>query len=167
MSDVDTNAPRLEPRWFMRAFWFTHRRVYRLTGGRLGLWRPGRMGWGALRLTTTGRRSGKERSVMVGYLEDGDDLVTLAMNGWGKGEPSWWLNLQAHPNAHVDHPDGPRDVTAHAARGEERDRLWKRWLEVHEDLDDYAALRDGETAVVVLAPRVDTAEPGRRPTPDT
>jgi F420H(2)-dependent quinone reductase len=150
--------PRLPPRRFMRAFWFTHRRLYRLTRGRLGLWRPGRKGWGAIRLTTIGRRSGKDHSVMVGYFDDGPNLVTLAMNGWGEGEPSWWLNLQAEPDAHVDHPDGPREVTARAAAGEERNRLWQRWRKIDKDLDAHAALRGSETAVIVLEPRFDPTE---------
>lgn len=154
MNTTDTKAPRLPPRWFVRTFWFAHRRVYRLTRGRIGLWRPGRRGWGAARITTTGRRSGKDRSVLIGYIEDGPNLVTMAMNGWGKGEPAWWLNLQAHPDAHVDHPDGPREVTARAARGDERERLWDRWRQIDKGLDAYAAQRGGETAVVVLEPRV-------------
>ena len=149
-------SPRLPPRWFVRAFWFTHRRVYRITGGRLGLWRPRRKGkgWGAMRLTTVGRRTGKERSVIVGYYEDGPDLVTMAMNGWGEPEPAWWLNAQAHPDVAVDLPGGEhRFVTAHAAVGEERDRLWARWREIDTNLDAYAARRPQETAVVVFEPR--------------
>jgi deazaflavin-dependent oxidoreductase (nitroreductase family) len=153
MATDGTPAPRLPPRWFMRGFWSAHRAVYRLTRGRIGLWRPKRKGWGALRLTTTGRRSGRERSVMVGYFEDGPDLVTLAMNGWGEGEPAWWLNLQADPEARVDLPGGPREVTGRAAHGEDRDRLWNRWREIDEGLDAFAARRGGETAVVVLEPR--------------
>lgn len=54
-----------------------------------------------MRLTTTGRRSGKERTVIVGYLEDGTNLVTMAMNGWDEGHPAWWLNLEANPEATV------------------------------------------------------------------
>jgi hypothetical protein len=46
-------------------------------------------------------RSGRQRSVIVGYLEDGPDLVVLAMNGWDEGHPAWWLNLEAHPDAVV------------------------------------------------------------------
>jgi F420H(2)-dependent quinone reductase len=37
----------------------------------------------------------------TGYLEDGPNLVTLAMNGFDEGHPSWWLNLEAHPEAVV------------------------------------------------------------------
>jgi deazaflavin-dependent oxidoreductase (nitroreductase family) len=152
MSDPTVKA-RLPPRWFIRLAWFTHRRLYRLTGGRLGLWRPKPNGWGAMRLTTIGRRSGQERSVMVGYFEDGPNLATMAMNGWGEGEPAWWLNLQATPDARVDLTDGPRLVTGRAAEGEERERLWARWREIDKKLDAYAARRSGETAVVILEPR--------------
>lgn len=158
-TDVDlagpATKPRLPPRWFMRMFWRNHRRVYRWTGGRVGLWRPKKKGkgWGALRLTTTGRRSGQERSVMVGYFEDGPNLCVLAMNGWREGEPAWWLNLQAHPDARVDLVDDHRLVRARAAEGEERARLWARWQEIDKGLDGYAALRPRETAVVVLEPR--------------
>ncbi len=94
--------------------------------------------------------------MLLAYLEDGPDLVTLAMNGWSEGEPAWWLNLLATPDAVVELVDGARPVRAHAATGAERERLWARWRELDEKLDDYAARRPGETAVVVLAPRADT-----------
>jgi len=148
-----TSTPRLPPRWFIRLFWSAHRRVYRLTRGRVGLWRPKPNGWGAARLTVAGRRTGVERSVMIGYFEDGANIVTMAMNGWDDGEPAWWLNLQAHPEAQLDLPGGTRLVTGRAARGEERDRLWSRWREIDQQLDALAARRSMETAVVVLAPR--------------
>jgi deazaflavin-dependent oxidoreductase (nitroreductase family) len=146
------SQPRNVPRWFIRAFWLAHRAAYRVTGGRLGLWRarPGK--WGAMRLTTVGRRTGRERSAILGYYEDGPNLVTLAMNGWGEAEPAWWLNLQAHPDATVDRPGGRRAVRARAAEGEERVRLWQGWKDVGDDVDAYATLRSHETAVVVLEP---------------
>ena len=102
MADNRERGPRLPPRWFIRLFWSTHRAIYRVTGGRLGLWRPKPGRWGTLRLTTTGRRTGRPRSIIVGYLEDGPNLVTLAMNGWADPEPAWWRNLQAQPEATVE-----------------------------------------------------------------
>jgi deazaflavin-dependent oxidoreductase (nitroreductase family) len=92
---------------------------------------------------------------MVGYFEDGPDLVTMAMNGWDEAEPAWWLNLQAHPEASVDLADGRREVRGRAAEGEERSRLWNRWREIDTNLDAYAALRSAETAVVILEPLPD------------
>ena len=144
--------PFLPPRWFVRLFWHAHRLLLRVTRGRVGLWRPKAGGWGALRLTTTGRRTGRRRQVVLGYLEDGPALVTMAMNGWGEAEPAWWLNLQAAPDAVVETRDGSRHVLARAATGEERTRLWARWAEVDKNLEGYAALRPRETAVVVLEP---------------
>jgi F420H(2)-dependent quinone reductase len=123
-----------------------------MTHGRVGLWRPRGNRWGTMRLTTTGRRTGRKHSVIVAYLEDGPNLTTMAMNGWADGEPAWWLNLQAHPVASVDLVDGPRQVKARAAKEDERSRLWAMWCEVNAGLDTYAALRSSETAVVILEP---------------
>lgn len=152
MSDKHERAPRLPPRWIIRRFWSAHRGLYRLTRGRFGLWRPKGNRWGTLRLTTTGRRTGREHSVIVAYLEDGSSLTTLAMNGWGEGEPAWWLNLQAQPEASINLVDGPRRVRARAAQGNERSRLWASWAKVDAGLDSYAALRSSATAVVILDP---------------
>ena len=109
-----------------------------------------------MRLTTLGRRSGRPRVAILGYYEDGPNLVTLAMNGWADTEPAWWLNLQAHPDATVDLADGSRAVRARAAAGEDRERLWARFRDYPgwgDDLDALAARRSTETAVVVLEPR--------------
>ncbi len=105
------------------------------------------------RLRSIGRRSGRERSAILGYYEDGANLVTLAMNGWAEPEPAWWLNLQSRPDAQVDLVDGSRLVRARVAVGEERQRLWARWHELGDDVDAYAVRRPTETAVVVLEPR--------------
>ena len=75
----------------------------------------------------------------------------MAMNGWGEAEPSWWLNLQTHPDVMVELVDGPRQVTGRAARGEGRERLWERWRQIDKNLDAYAARRPMETTVVVLS----------------
>jgi deazaflavin-dependent oxidoreductase (nitroreductase family) len=105
-----------------------------------------------MRLTTTGRRSEQPRSVILGYIEDEGNFVTMAMNGWGVPEPAWWLNLQAEPRASLVTRDWRGDVVGHAAGGAERDRLWQRWRQVDEHLDADAARRPGETAVVVFEP---------------
>ena len=145
---------RLPPRWFIKTFWHVHRRIVRASRGRKGLWPPRPGKWGALRLTTTGRRSGEPRSVILGYYEDGPNLVSMAMNGWGAAEPAWWLNLQADPQAVVELAGGiRREVLGRPAVGGERERLWQRWRELDKNLDSYAARRQRETAVVVLEPR--------------
>ena len=108
-----------------------------------------------LRLETVGRRSGQTRVAIVGYYEDGLNLVTLAMNGCGDREPAWWLNLQAAPDTTVTLPDGPRAVRARAASGPERERLWATFRQYPgwgDDIDALSAGRPRETAVVVFEP---------------
>jgi len=152
--DIAAEPPRspwLPPRWFVRAAWAFHRGYYRVTGGRRGLWPPTPGKWGTMRLTAVGRRSGKSRSVILGYYEDGPNLVTLAMNGWGRPEPAWWLNVLANPEVKIELKDRTLSVRARRAEGEERERLWARWRDFDGDnLDGWAARRERETAVVVL-----------------
>jgi len=102
MEGTSSPRKRLPPRWFIHIAWAVHRAITRVTGGRRGLWlvKPGR--WGTMRLTTVGRKTGKTRSAIVAYYEDGPNLVTMAMNGWGAPEPAWWLNLQAKPDATIE-----------------------------------------------------------------
>jgi deazaflavin-dependent oxidoreductase (nitroreductase family) len=143
----------------VKTYWVVHRALVRLSGGRIGLSRPkAGANFGTLALTTIGRRSGQARSTIVGYYEDGENLVTLAMNGWAEADPAWWLNLQAQPDTVVELKDGPRAVRARAATGAERERLWVRFRDFPgwgADLDGLAARRSTERAVVVLEPRRD------------
>ena len=157
VSGPSKKQPSLPPRWFIRSFWVGQRALYSVTRGRLGLRRATADQWGMMCLRTVGRRTGEERKAILGYIEDGQDLVTMAMNGWADPEPAWWLNLQAQPDAIVDLPGGEsRLVHGRAANEEERPRLWARWA-VHdgEDLDAFAARRSRETAVVILSPRAE------------
>jgi deazaflavin-dependent oxidoreductase (nitroreductase family) len=151
-----TNEPKdpfLPPRWFIRIAWAVHRAIYTITGGRRGLRPPTPKTYGLMRIHTIGRKSGASRTAILGYFEDGPNLYTMAMNGWGEPEPAWWLNLQSHPDVTLDLPDGSRAVTARAAAGEERARLWAEMARIEPNLDAYATRRPGETAVVVFEPR--------------
>ena len=121
MTTTATRPRKLPPAWFMHLFWHGDRVLYKLSGGRFLWTTSSKHGWGTLRLTTIGRKSSQQRSVIVGYIEDGPNLVVLAMNGWDEGHPSWWLNLEAHPDAIVRlarQPARPR-VHAFAAAGDE------------------------------------------------
>lgn len=158
--DRRTGTPHAMPHWLIRLVGVVHLAGYRLTRGRLGLSRPTSARWGHMCLTTTGRRTGQKRRAMLGYVDDGPNLVALAVNAWADAEPAWWLNLQAHPDAVVELKDGPRTVLARAAEGDERARLWARRRELGErsgeamiaNCDAYAAGLKRQPAVVVLEP---------------
>jgi len=150
---MTTQPAALPPRWFIRTMWVGHRALFRLTGGRAVLVLPARgRRFGRLRLTTTGRRTGEPRVAILGYIEDGGNLVTLAMNGWGDPEPAWWLNLQSAAEAQVELVGERRRVVARNAVGEERERLWaevQNYPGWGEDLERFAVHRSS-TAVVVF-----------------
>ena len=143
------------PRWIVRTIWALHRAAYSITGGRFGLRTPTDTRWGMLRLKTVGRRSGKQRIAILGYIEDGPNLVIPAMNGWADPEPAWWLNLQTNARRRRSRcPTADARSSARAAVGEERDRLWGSLVALGSAAytDANAALRSRETAIVVLEP---------------
>lgn len=147
------SRPKQPPAWFIHLAWRIHRGLYRLTRGRFLWTTTNKRGWGALHLTTTGRITGEQRSVIVGYLEDGPNLVAIAMNGWDEGHPAWWLNLQANPDAMIRLAhEPPRRVHAREATGDERDRLWQRWLDTDPELTAPASTRSTATPVVIFEP---------------
>ena len=113
-----------------------------------------------MHLATIGRKSGERREVIVGYIDDDGSPVVLAMNGWDEGLPAWWLNVEAHPDVVIRLKGEPeRPVRARRAEGDERDRLWRRWAEIDEGLDAYAASREADTPVVVFEPLEAPAPP--------
>jgi hypothetical protein len=91
--------------------------------------------------------------VIYGYLVVGTHLVAIGMNVWDEGNPVWWLFLEANPAAVVRlSNEERRPVHARRAVGEERDRLWQRWVETDSNLLAHAGSRSTETPVVVLEP---------------
>jgi len=90
---------------------------------------------------------------MIAYCMDGDDFITMAMNGWDVSDPAWWLNMQADPNAELVTSDGAVKVTGRqAAEGEEHDRLWNRWRDLDKFVDQHSHRRTNGTPVVIMSP---------------
>ena len=105
----------------MRLAGALHTAVYRLSGGRVA---------GTVRnlpvllLTTTGRKTGKQRTAPLFFVRDGDAVVVVASNGGMDWPPAWWLNLQQDPAAVVEIGRVRHDVTAGKASRDQRRRLW-------------------------------------------
>jgi deazaflavin-dependent oxidoreductase (nitroreductase family) len=128
-----------------------HVRVYRETGGERGYrWR----GTEILLLSTTGRRSGEERTMpLIHRADDGRWVVVASKGGW-PANPGWYENLRANPDATIQVKDEIIPVRASTAEGEERARLWSLMTEVWPDYDSYQARTEREIPVVVLSRRV-------------
>ena len=82
-------------------------------------------GRSVLILTTTGARTGKERTTVLGYGRDGDSLVVIASDNGAPVAPAWYRNLLASPIATVELGPEPFEVRARTARPEEREELAK------------------------------------------
>ncbi len=82
MTEATAAKPTVVPRWLVRTIWILHRAAYSITGGRFGLRPTHEKQWGMLRLTSVGRKTGKKRVAIVGYIVDGPNIVVPAMNGW-------------------------------------------------------------------------------------
>lgn len=138
------------PAWALRLGGRLNVPVYRATRGRLF----GRIGRApVLLLTTTGRRSGQERTAPVLYLVDGERLVVIGSNAGNERAPAWALNLRANPEAEVQIRGTRRRVRARFAEGEERETLWQRMNEQYAGFDDYRARTARHIELVVLEPR--------------
>jgi deazaflavin-dependent oxidoreductase (nitroreductase family) len=126
-----------------------HSRLYRWTGGRIGH-RAGSIT--NLLLTSTGRKSGQERTSPVASFEDRGRFVMIASNGGNEKHPVWYLNLKADPRATID--AGPRriEVVASTAEGEERARLWVEAIRGNSQFAVYESITSRKIPVVVLTP---------------
>jgi deazaflavin-dependent oxidoreductase (nitroreductase family) len=127
-----------------------HRLLYRSSGGRIG----GRL-WDlpVVLLTTTGRKSGKKRTVPLCSFRDGDDVVVIASYGGLERPPAWWLNLEASPEAELLTGRERRAVTARNAGPGERERLWAEVTTRAPGYLEYERRTTREIPVVILQPR--------------
>jgi deazaflavin-dependent oxidoreductase (nitroreductase family) len=106
----------------MKAFNETVIKDFRATQGKM----TGQMeGRGILLLTTTGARTGKERTAVLGYGRAGDRLVVIASDNGAAAAPDWYRNLLAHPLAAVEVGPDKFKVRAVTARPDEREELAK------------------------------------------
>ncbi|MFL0179950.1 MULTISPECIES: nitroreductase family deazaflavin-dependent oxidoreductase [unclassified Mycobacterium] len=94
---------------------------FRSSGGKLG----GRFeGAPVLLLTTTGAKSGQQRTSPMMYLPEGDRIIVFASNEGKDNHPSWYHNLRANPSATVELGTDTFAVTATEITGAEHDRLY-------------------------------------------
>ena len=124
--------------------------IYRVSGGRL----MAKVAQApVLLLTTTGRKSGQERTAPVCYLRDGERLAVIGSNAGNPRPPAWALNLLADPAAQVEIRGARSAVRARVAEGDERADLWRRMNALYHGFDDYEKRTDRDIKVFVLEPR--------------
>ena len=106
-----------------------------------------------IELTTTGRKSGQQRSTMLTTpWQDGDKMAIVASAGGNDTHPAWYLNLEAEPTVRVRTQEGERTMTARTVAGEEREDLWRQITSKQANYAGYQEKTDREIPVVVLEP---------------
>lgn len=151
------------PDFVLKAMNAGHRLLITLSGGRVG---RSALGMPVLELTTTGRRSGEPRTVLLtAPMRDGDAFVVVASRGGDDKHPAWFLNLRDRPDVEVMVMDGPRRGTATGGTGtaqpmrariadpETRARLWPQIAERYRNYAGYQRRTDREIPLVLLEPR--------------
>ena len=125
-----------------------HVRKYRETDGEYG--HDWKQGSSTLLLTTTGRRSGEQRTIPLIYGRDGDDYLVVASKGGADEPPGWYANLQEDPEAEVQVLGDRFRARAREAAPEEKPRLWEEMVSQWPAYDDYQAKTERDIPVVVL-----------------
>jgi deazaflavin-dependent oxidoreductase (nitroreductase family) len=105
-------------------------------------------------LTTTGAKTGEERTAILTYTRDGDRWVVAATKSGAPTNPAWYHNLVATPE--VDVEVGGEQFKARATETEpaERERLWAKHVEARPEFADYPE-KSGRTIPVITLERVD------------
>ena len=123
--------------------------LYNVSGGRIG----GMMGKvPVLLLTTTGRKTGKQRTLPLVYIMDGSAYVITASAGGGDKHPGWFFNIRSNPQATIQVKDKPIKVTAEIAGPEKKPELWARLVEVAPNFAGYQKRTSRDIPMVILHP---------------
>jgi deazaflavin-dependent oxidoreductase (nitroreductase family) len=121
---------------------------FRANGGRVG---GPFEGSDLLLLTTTGARTGEERTSPVGYVRDGDRLVIVASAAGAPNNPAWFHNVRAHPRVTVEVGKTRLTAVATVPARPERDALWAKVTTAQPGYAEYQKNTDRVIPVVVLA----------------
>jgi deazaflavin-dependent oxidoreductase (nitroreductase family) len=124
-----------------------HTRRYVASDGADGhLWN----GVTTLVLTTTGRRSGRQRRNALIYGRYGDDYVVVASKGGHDRHPMWYLNLVDTPEVQVQVGADRFTARARTATAEEKARLWPQMAQIWPPYEEFRAKTTRDIPVVLL-----------------
>jgi deazaflavin-dependent oxidoreductase (nitroreductase family) len=128
-----------------------HRGLLKASGGRIG-WNAAHMP--VLELTTTGRKSGQPRSVMLtSPVQEGDAYVVVASRGGDDQHPAWFLNLRDNPDVEVVVGGKAKQrMTARIVSPEDRARLWPQITSAYKNYAAYQTKTTREIPLVMLEP---------------
>jgi deazaflavin-dependent oxidoreductase (nitroreductase family) len=152
---ADLESPKVQK--IIKTMSNVNTKLFRATRGVLGSkFRVGAaFPWGVpvALVTTTGRKSGEQRTVPLLVLVDGPRAVFVGSQGGMAKHPAWYLNLQANPSVVVQtRLKAPRAMVARTADETERARYWPRLTAMYPDFDNYQSWTERTIPVVICEP---------------
>lgn len=122
-----------------------HKLLYKLSGGRFGA----RMGWIDVALvTTTGRKTGKQRTVPIACYPYRDSVAVSASNSGMESHPAWYLNMLANPRVTVQLGKETFEAMAEEVPADEREALWATVVKINKHQGEYLAMVEREIPLV-------------------
>ncbi|MEV0297832.1 nitroreductase/quinone reductase family protein [Nocardia sp. NPDC050710] len=103
-------------------------------------------------LTTTGAKTGRERTHVVLGLVNGDRVVVVASNFGRPHHPAWYHNLRGNPRASIVIGGVSREVIAHELHGEQRERYYQRGIDIYPGFTHYRRRAHRRIPVLALDP---------------
>lgn len=94
----------------------------RITGGKHTL--SELAGWTIIQLTTTGAKTGQQRTMPLLAGVEGDRIALIASSFGRQHNPGWYYNLKAHPECTVVYKGKSLAYVAREVDGEEYDKYW-------------------------------------------
>jgi deazaflavin-dependent oxidoreductase (nitroreductase family) len=127
-----------------------HEAVFRISNGRVANRGDGMP---VVILTTTGRKSGKRRTIMLtSPVQDGESVVLVASYGGDDRHPQWFLNLRDNPEVEITMEGNTRQLRARVASPEEKATLWPRVVAAHRGYGQYQQRTDRDIPLVICEP---------------
>ena len=128
-----------------------HKAVIKGTGGRIG---GTGFGMPVVILTTTGRKSGKQRETMLtSPVHDDDRVVLVASYGGDDRHPAWFLNVRDNPDVELEMRGKKRPMRAHVASAEEKATLWPQVTAAYKGYAQYQTKTERDIPLVILEPK--------------
>ena len=123
-----------------------HAGVYRMLRG------CGLLNRNTLILTTRGRKTGREITVPLLYVEDGGRVYIVASFGGSDTPPGWYLNLLVQPDVRAEIGATRRGYRARTLSADEAKRIWPKLLAIWPQYADYQKRTSREIPIVELTP---------------
>lgn len=128
-----------------------HGALMNLTFGKIG-WKAG--GMPVLKVTTTGRKSGKPRqTILTSPLSQGDAIVIVASKGGAEDHPDWYLNMMAKPEVEVEKNGKTTAMIATVATDEQKTAMWPEIVAAYKGYGSYQRKTERNIPVLLLKPK--------------